>query len=404
MSSYLRIINYLVFASCIVIILACGKDKTIQPPVNQAPSVPSNPSPAMDATGVGTSLTLRWHSYDSDYDTIKYDVYFDTLANPGVISSGQLDSTYALDSIEVSRDYYWKIVAIDEHDSATASPVWHFSTVPGQERIAYLFNSGGHTVIRIMNADGAGPHVILDTLDLFFSGLTFSNDGSKLVFGRVSGGIYTANHDGTGLFQVISDNWVSEPVWSPDGSQIAYVVEGDNEVFHGAVWVVDANGENPHQITRYRIPNWESEKIAWSMQGQIAFPSDSVAEYGYAIYTVNSDGTNLRQISHNTYYDSQPAWSHDGANIAFVRYVPELDTYQIFVMNSDGSNVHNVQNSQSGSNPCWSPDDSQIAYCTSDAGGTNIEIYVMNADGSNPMSITNSPFYNGNPSWAPYSR
>ncbi len=408
--SNLRILGLIIILIGFISIFGCGSDKTTPPPAgNNPPAVPFNPSPANEAMGVGTSgVTLRWHCSDPDGDTIKYDFYFDTVSTPTIVYANQLDSTYQPDSLDFARDYYWKVVARDEHGSETASPVWHFSTMPGQERIAFLTERNGRNGIYIMNADGTNAHVVIDTvLGTYYSSLSFSNDGSKIVFGYYYGGnhIYTINYDGTGLFRVTINGWSTNAVWSPDGSQIAYVQDGGNEVFHGGVFVVGANGENPRQITGYHIPNWESENIAWSMQDQIAFPSDSTDGSGYAIYVINSDGTNLRQISRNSYYDSQPAWSHDGTKMAFVRYLTDPERVNIFVMNSDGSDLHNIQNSQSvGYAPCWSPDDSKIAYNAPNADRTNAEIYIMNADGSNPRKVTNSVEDEWNPTWAPWRR
>jgi Tol biopolymer transport system component len=72
----------------------------------------------------------------------------------------------------------------------------------------------------------------------------WSPDGSKLVFIRTFAypdyRIYTVNRDGSGEQEILGGVPAQIPAWSPDGTQIAY----DN----GGLWVVNANGSNPHMI------------------------------------------------------------------------------------------------------------------------------------------------------------
>ena len=55
---------------------------------------------------------------------------------------------------------------------------------------------------------------------------------------------------------------------------------------------------------------------AWSPDGrQIAF--ESTMDGDREIYVMNADGTNIRQLTHNTLWDEGPAWSPDGTKLAF---------------------------------------------------------------------------------------
>ena len=55
---------------------------------------------------------------------------------------------------------------------------------------------------------------------------------------------------------------------------------------------------------------------AWSPDGrQIAFESNLDGDM--EIYVMNADGSGVRQITHNTLWDEGPAWSPDGTKFAF---------------------------------------------------------------------------------------
>ena len=73
---------------------------------------------------------------------------------------------------------------------------------------------------------------------------------------------------------------------------------------------------------------------------------------------------------------------------------------EIYVMNADGTGQTNLtSNSAWDAQPAWSTDGSQIAF-VSDRDG-NDEIYVMSADGSNQTRLTSDPATDQQPAWSP---
>lgn len=413
MFSSLRISCLIATLIGIAIVFGCSKEKTTSPATNNPPAAPYDPLPVHDASNIDLApLLLCWHCSDPDGDTIRYDVYFDTLPNPALVSSNQLFTTYPVNHLEIRREYYWKVVSRDEHGSESASPVWHFSTVMEAERIVFESERNGIYEILIMYANGSNVRNITPGLQ-YADGPSISNDGVKIAYFGFSSSdwnyhIYTMNNDGTGVFQVTRASRTDcNPVWSPDGAKIAFMVQGILKKGNPlgcvyALYIVDANGENTHAITDFIIPDG-GPKCSWSPQGQeIAFVGDSVYSDYHTIFKINSDGANMQQLTSCANWDFEPAWSHDGTRIAFTRY-EDRNRYQIYLMNADGSNQHNISNSQwSERQASWSPDDSKIAY-SSYTDGDN-DIYVMNSDGTNKHNITNTPGYDSYPSWGPWHR
>ena len=96
-------------------------------------------------------------------------------------------------------------------------------------------------------------------------------------------------------------------------------------------------------------------------------------------------------------YDSAPAWSPDGRQIAFES---DLDgDREIFVMNADGSNVRQItHNTLWDEGPAWSPDGTKFAF-SSGADDLHLDIWTMNVDGTNPRQLTTYPGRDESPDW-----
>jgi hypothetical protein len=96
---------------------------------NDPPNTPSNPNPANHATGESVDSDLSWTGGDPNpEDTVIYDVYFGTTSPPPQVVSGQSNTTYDPGTLNYNTQYYWKIVARDNHGALTPGPIWDFTT------------------------------------------------------------------------------------------------------------------------------------------------------------------------------------------------------------------------------------------------------------------------------------
>ena len=132
--------------------------------------------------------------------------------------------------------------------------------------------------------------------------------------------------------------------------------------------------------------------------GHIVYVSKERTEDTWEIYVMRSDGSDPVQLTHNQANDTLPVLSPDGRRIAFVS--DRDGNREIYVMNADGNEQLNLTAHPAEDwTPTWSPDGQHIAYASFRDG--NWEIYVMDADGSNQARLTENSAADYGPSWSP---
>ena len=184
----------------------------------------------------------------------------------------------------------------------------------------------------------------------------------------------------------------SGPVWSPDGTKIAFESDRDGDY---EIYVMNADGTNPVQLTRRGARDFGPAR--WSPDGtKIAFASEPAGHT--EIYVVNADGTGLVRLTQSDGHDGAPAWSPDGTKIAFESN--RDGDYEIYVMDADGTNlVRLTRGDGGGGSPAWSPDGTKIAFTSARTG--EAKIYVMDADGTNLVRLTQSDGHDQSLAWSP---
>ena len=181
------------------------------------------------------------------------------------------------------------------------------------------------------------------------------------------------------------------------------------------IYVIDTDGSNETRLTNQgynTYPRWspDGKKIVFVSSRDTDTEADYFRKYsfdtalplGYEIYVMNSDGSNQTRLTNNQRQDNYPEWSPDGNKIAFWSSSPNTGS-NIYVMNADGSKqTQLINNFRYNIGHQWSPDGKKIAFMSVGYSRTNLyEIHVINADGSDEMRLTRSKGGEGEPKWSP---
>jgi Tol biopolymer transport system component len=185
--------------------------------------------------------------------------------------------------------------------------------------------------------------------------------GDKKPFDPVNGGAQVAliNADGSG-FQVVTSgpNNNAFPSFSPDGKHIVYRTMGSTEQ---GLRIMNLDDRSVVPLTSA----WDNFPL-WSPKGdRIAFIRKTGDDF--QIFTIGADGKGLTQLTKVHGIDAHLAWSPDGERLLFTSsrkgfkdealYTGGPQPYgEIFVMNSDGTNIEQLTDDQwEEGGPAWQP-------------------------------------------------
>ncbi len=312
--------------------------------------------------------------------------------------------------------------------AAPPSPAAPTSTPPAPiplDRIIFSSNRTGDSDIYSVAPDGSCLSRL--TTDVKTDDFTpvWSPDGSQIAFVRQpviftgfgetyqQSYVYVLALSGDEPAQLAEDSnsedgaqYQIQPGWSPDGTQVVYVSNnGDNypDIFKAGVNSHRAIVlDNNADFQLFGYP-YNTYTVSWSPDGKAIVYFGS-ADNGLELFTVPSAGGEIEQLTNGAHHHLNPSWSPDSSKILYLQMESDsdLESGDLHVMDSDGSNDRIISSDQySDSSPLWSPDGKKIGFVSERDG--NKEIYVVDADGQNLTRLTDNLAVDDSPSWAPDS-
>jgi len=137
------------------------------------------------------------------------------------------------------------------------------------------------------------------------------------------------------------------------------------------IYTMNPDGSGLKQLTFNKSRDFNPS--FWPNGRRIVFDGDRDGKH--EIYTMKADGSDQKRLTTNTAYDGDPVYSPDGGKIAFVS--DRDGDLEIYTMDVDGTNQKNQsKNDAKDLDPAWSPGGGFIAFA-SDRFSGNLEIYSM---------------------------
>lgn len=221
---------------------------------------------------------------------------------------------------------------------------------PDGSKVVFFSNREGNAYLYTINIDGSGLTKITGGGGGDVSP-RWSPDGSRIAFSH-GGSIYVIPAEG-GQETLVMDAHASGPTepcrvgsfvggWSPDGQRIVYyssVLSPDGNLF----WVcaVDVDDSDVEVLVSEPGDALHAEPV-WSPDGtMIAFRDDRDMASAYEIYTLDLETGEETNVTNNPALDIEPAFSPDGEWIMFAsnRDDPNFDLY---VIRPDGTDLQRV--------------------------------------------------------------
>ena len=265
-------------------------------------------------------------------------------------------------------------------------------------------DAGGEWVREVVDLDPQSEH---DRGPMLYGRhADVSPDGSRIVYATCEYTYYsgtsgryeiaTVNADGTGRQRLTrSTSFENYPVWSPDGTRIAFIanydLEGSSDLGSSyyepsetRIFTMAAGGTDVQVV-----PNTEGVGLyppVWAPDGErLAFTVNEVWAYHDTdekriLYTVRIDGSELHRIGE---VSTLPTWSPDGERLAFG--LKTEDEYSVYTVRSDGSDARMVLDlrvleapwpvtGRRMASPTWYPDDFEIRHLSWSPDGSELLI------------------------------
>jgi len=198
-----------------------------------------------------------------------------------------------------------------------------------------------------------------------------------------------------------------QPSWSPDGQQILFSSFKSGSSIGPALWVIDADGSNPHLL--YKVEGssraLEGNHARWSPDGtKVAFDLclNCQIRTNNDIYLFDTQSKQVTQLTQDSASDTNPAWSPDGQRIAFAsdRDYVDADTLRfrkdLYLIDAAGSNLQRLTGTGNVTAPRWSPNGKIIAFEWNIQGN---EVFIYDLAGRQIQKIETGFQFAGNPLW-----
>jgi Tol biopolymer transport system component/DNA-binding winged helix-turn-helix (wHTH) protein len=217
----------------------------------------------------------------------------------------------------------------------------------------------------------------------------FSPDGTLVAFRQSDGGhntgIFAAVVGGQKSLQLTADPGDCCPTWSPDGRQLAFIRYAEKDA---SIFTIAALGGTEHRV--YHGPSLQAG-LSWSPNGeQLVFSETNPADATRSVISLLSlSDSSTRPLTSPPagWLDHEPAFSPDGAQVAFIRSTIAGVSNDVFVMPAEGGRAKRLtfDNRPIMGPPAWTPDSREIVFSSNR--GAETGLWRVSAKGCLPRPV-----------------
>ncbi len=313
-------------------------------------------------------------------------------------------------------DVYVKMVAsgpplrITDNGLTDTNPVW---SRDGQ-RIAFLRTGAkgveGENGYYVVSALGGQERKVARSFRAPIlnggSNLTWSPDGRELVFcDRASADgppalVAAQVESGQTRTLLEAKNYLANPAYSPDGSQLAYL-GGPGFISHD-LFVLDVRKGVSRRLTHDRR---SIGGLAWTPDGaSLVFSSNRLGLFG--LWRIDAGGGEPQPLAPAGTDAVSPSIAREGKRLAYLSRRVNINLWRYPLTGAPGVKPvpeRLVTSTRISTEPDYSPDGQRIAFASERSGSW--EIWTTHADGSQPLQLTNTPGQqSASPRWSPDSK
>jgi eukaryotic-like serine/threonine-protein kinase len=289
-----------------------------------------------------------------------------------------------------------ELVQVTHGTSMKSRPSWS----PDGSTLAYAqMNDSGTMDVWEISALGGSPRKVL----LNANDPTWTPDGRSLVYqNAVDSSVWTSGLSGDNphlLVQMAPGLLAAEPRISPDGRLVAISVRPGGAPY-GELAVADVTSGKVRMLTNDHAL---ALSPAWSPDSRFIYFSSSRGGT-LNIWKIAADGSALRQITAGEGDDAELDVSSDGKRLIFATARLHIGLTQLDLQSKSGDSIAKALALDSARNefgPAYSPDGARIAFFTNLKGVENESIGVADVNGANATLLVRDSRINVFPRWSP---
>lgn len=200
-----------------------------------------------------------------------------------------------------------------------------------------------------------------------------------------------AGHDDVTLLSDIGGS--SEfPVWSPDGTQIAFQHTGvrsgpyDSSALRD-IYVMNSDGTGGYRLTYEAEKGHSCKHPSWAPDSRrLVSACDSDGDYD--LYILDVSTATRSRLTDFPGSEQHPVWSPDGSQIAFVSTGMDAEAsregeWMIYVITSDGTNLKRATMGPWDAQPAWSPDNQRLLFSSQKNATSSNQLCSVKSYGTN---------------------